>query len=179
MSTMFVKKKEKAVLPTRGTKTSAGYDLHAMHGGVINKGHRMHIETGVGLGDLVKNQMMFGLMRERSGHASKFGIKLLGGVIDSDFPDAITVILHNTGSERFEFKAGDKVAQIVFLPFITANNEEIDTVRVGGFGSTDKEKNLCNFCTKEFPTCEAKNVKYGTGKGNDNVVLCESHVAPF
>lgn len=178
---MFVRKKEMAILPTRGTKTSAGYDLHAIHGGVIEAGHRMHIETGIGLGDLVKDQMMVGIMRERSGQASKFGIKLLAGVIDSDFPDAIVVILHNTGlgDARFRFKAGDKIAQIVFLPFITADNEEIDNERVGGFGSTDKEENLCMFCTKEFPTCKAKNVKYGTGKGNDNVIYCESQVEPF
>jgi hypothetical protein len=53
------------------------------------------------------------------------------------------------------------------------NNQEI----LKGYELTDTKINLCDTCRNEFPTCEAKNVDFGNGKGDDNVYRCDSHEA--
>ena len=67
------------------------------------------------------------------------------GIIESDYADNesndgnIGFLLHNLNKTPYEVKAGDKIGQIFFFKFLTVDNEEeITTIRKGGFGSTNK-----------------------------------------
>ena len=67
------------------------------------------------------------------------------GIIESDYADNesndgnIGFLLHNLNKTPYEVKAGDKIGQIFFFKFLTVDDEEeITTVRTGGFGSTNK-----------------------------------------
>lgn len=188
---LFRKTTEEAIIPKRGTKASAGHDFCALEGGCIKPNQRLHIKTGIGWSELM-NEALYGHLKERSGHASKFGILLLAGVIDADYTDDIVVILLNTGEVDFNFKAGDKIAQMMVLPYAHSVEEElVDGIRIGGFGSTDKPKgiipsekgreplfpdNLCDFCVNSFATCKS-NPKFATT--GDGVIECNEHREPF
>ena len=82
-------------------------------------------------------------VRPRSGLALKHGITVPNtpGTIDSDYRGELKVILINLGSETFEIRRGDRVAQLVLAPVVQAGWVEVDelddTARgAGGFGST-------------------------------------------
>lgn len=65
------------------------------------------------------------------------------GVIDSDYRGEIMVPLHNHTKEEKVIKHGERIAQIIFMPYIMEQFDEVDelseTVRgEGGFGSTGR-----------------------------------------
>jgi dUTP pyrophosphatase len=82
-------------------------------------------------------------VRPRSGLAAKFGLTVLNspGTIDSDYRGELKVLLINLGDSDMIITAGDRIAQLVLAPVVTAKlvevNELSETVRgAGGFGST-------------------------------------------
>ena len=82
-------------------------------------------------------------IRSRSGLAAKHGVFVLNGVgtIDSDYRGEIKVILANMGSQQFNIKKGDRIAQMVFAQFSQAIFEKVDELsstdrNEAGFGST-------------------------------------------
>lgn len=89
-----------------------------------------------------------GQVRSRSGLAAKYGINVLNspGTIDSGYRDELKVILKNNGRWAFEIKKGDRIAQLVIKPVISADIIDIKkeehilesetTNRGGGLGST-------------------------------------------
>ena len=84
-----------------------------------------------------------GQVRPRSGLAIRHGVTCLNspGTIDSDYRGEVQVILANLGEEPFRVRRGDRIAQIVFSPVLSARLEvvpELDgTARgAGGFGHT-------------------------------------------
>jgi dUTP pyrophosphatase len=87
-----------------------------------------------------------GQVRPRSGLAIKFGVTVLNspGTIDCDYRGDVDIILVNLGAEAFVVKNGDRIAQLVIAPVLTAlnaavveTNELSVTARGGGgFGST-------------------------------------------
>lgn len=84
-------------------------------------------------------------MRPRSGLALRHGITVPNspGTIDPDYRGEIRVILLNLGSEPVTFQRGDRVAQLLFTPFLTPTLVEVDTLPPTGrgergFGSTGK-----------------------------------------
>ena len=125
-------------LPTKGSDGSAGYDLYAPESGKITPGCRKLIKTGVKMTIPIH---MYGRIAPRSGLAYKHGIDVLAGVIDSDYRGDIGVILLNTGTHDFHYKAGDRIAQIIFeiigITTLCRVPSLVDTERgEGGFGST-------------------------------------------
>ena len=133
----FVKTDDRAIIPTRATEGSAGYDLKTLEGFTLMPRQRHTAMTGVSIEGMT--QSMVGIIRDKSKPAHKFGITTLGRVIDSDyFPGEVGVILLNTGSDPVTYKAGDSIAQIVFQAYTTTSDDEVDEVRNGGFGSTGK-----------------------------------------
>ena len=142
---MKIKKlNENAIIPTRGSKYSAGYDLYAClpqeeitiypHSTLlIDTGWAMEIPPG-----------RFGAIFARSGLATREGLRPANcvGVIDSDYRGPVKVALHNDTNEPRYIKAGERIAQLVILdyyPIITFDvvDELEDTDRgEGGFGST-------------------------------------------
>ena len=136
------KLRENAVVPTYGSEFAAGADLYAAieeavtiepnETKLIPTGLAMEIPTGYA-----------GLVYARSGLASKRGLAPANkvGVIDSDYRGEVMVALHNHGTQAQTIEMGERIAQMVIAPYVTANfilsDSLDDTVRgEGGFGST-------------------------------------------
>lgn len=139
------KLRENAVVPTYGSEFAAGADLYACldEAVTIDAGETKFIPTGVALSIPVGYA---GLIYARSGLACKKGLAPANkvGVVDADYRGEVMVALHNHGKVAQTVEAGERVAQMVIAPFITANfilsDELDDTVRgEGGFGSTGRK----------------------------------------
>jgi dUTP pyrophosphatase len=131
-----------AVIPTYGTAFSAGADLYACLDAAvtINSGDTAFIKTGLAM---EIPQGFAGFIYARSGLACKKGLAPANkvGVIDADYRGEVIVALHNHSKEGITVEHGERIAQLVIAPFLTAQFEETeeldDTVRgTGGFGST-------------------------------------------
>ena len=126
-----------AIRPERAHKDDAGLDLMAPASCQIWPGTRLLIDTGVHV-QIPRGHV--GMITSKSGLMQKCGI-LTSGTIDSGYTGALRVILFNTGRQRVQIKAGQKVAQLVIFPIITPEIEVVDTLEAtergdGGFGST-------------------------------------------
>lgn len=133
---------ENAMVPTYGTEFSAGADLYALVDGsvIIEPGETKMIGTGIAL---AIPEGLVGLIFARSGLATKKGLAPANkvGVIDSDYRGEVRVVLHNHGKVAQTIENGERIAQIAFLPYYSADFSVVDeldaTVRgEGGFGST-------------------------------------------
>lgn len=135
---------ETAILPERGSAYAAGYDLFAdVNESVEIQPHETKL-IGTGLAMEIP-EGYFGGIFARSGLSSKEGLRPANcvGVVDADYRGEVKVALHNDGEVVREIKAGQKIAQLVVVPFLGVEFDEVEelseTVRgVGGFGSTGK-----------------------------------------
>lgn len=140
---MDIKKlNENARLPVYSSEFAAGADLYSCLDTevVIAPGETKLIPTGLAM---AIPEGLVGLIYARSGLASKKGLAPANkvGVIDSDYRGEIMVALHNHGSDSQTVPHGERIAQIVFAPYLSASFTLVDeldsTVRGdGGFGST-------------------------------------------
>lgn len=139
-----IKKTDKAaVIPTAGSKYAAGLDLYALtplDTTTIPAGHTAKVGTGICME--IPNGY-FGAVFARSGLAAKRGLRPANcvGVIDSDYRGEIIVALHNDTDKDEVIKCGDRIAQLIILPYLPVTLTEVDelsdTARGdGGFGST-------------------------------------------
>ena len=141
--TVRVKKlRENAVLPSYGSDYAAGADLYACNAVTVEPGATEFVQTGLAL-EVPAGYA--GLVYARSGLACKKGLAPANkvGVIDADYRGEVMVALYNHSSQAVEIEPGERVAQLVITPYLTAVFEETeelsDTVRgEGGFGSTGK-----------------------------------------
>lgn len=138
------KLREGAVIPTRGSAAAAGYDLRACIGApiVIAPGETAMVGTGL---SIAVPEGYFGAVFARSGLACKQGVRPANcvGVCDSDYRGEYMVALHNDSCVPCEIAPGDRIAQLVVMPFLELEFEEkdelSDTARgAGGFGSTGR-----------------------------------------
>ena len=136
------KLRENAVVPTYGSEFAAGADLYAAveESVTIAPSETKLIPTGIAMEIPVGYA---GFIYARSGLASKKGLAPANkvGVVDADYRGEVMVALHNHGTVEQTIEAGERIAQMVIAPFITANfivsDSLEDTVRgAGGFGST-------------------------------------------
>lgn len=139
---------EKAILPKRGSEQAAGYDLHACF--PDDWGERLELQPH----DTVKiptglsmeiPEGYYGAIVARSGLATKQGLRPANayGVIDSDFRGGVIVALHNDTDYPQRIYDGDRIAQLLLLPYQTMEFIEVDDLSdtdrgSGGFGSTGK-----------------------------------------
>lgn len=134
---------ENAKLPTRGSEYAAGYDLYA-HMDVdellIQPGETVKIGTGICIGVPVG---YFGGIFARSGIASKKGLRPANctGVVDSDYTGEVIVALHNDSNDFQTVTNGERIAQLVVIPFLPVEFTEVDELDEtdrgsDGFGST-------------------------------------------
>lgn len=145
MTKINVKKlNEKAVLPTYGSEYAAGADLYACldEAVTINPGETYMVHTGLAM-EIPAGYA--GLIYPRSGLASKRGLAPANkvGVVDPDYRGEFMVALHNHSLTAQTIEPGERIAQLVITPYITADfeltDELSDTVRgTGGFGSTGR-----------------------------------------
>ena len=145
MVKILVKKlNSKVKLPSYKTNGSSGMDLMAFIDKPISILPQKSELIPTGLSIAIPNNTEVQI-RPRSGLAAKNNISVLNspGTIDSDYRGELKVILYNHGNKEFIVKNEDRIAQIVLVPIIKANFEEVEnlpeTIRgEGGFGSTGK-----------------------------------------
>ena len=145
MIKVLVKKlNSKVQLPKYKTSGSSGMDLMAL----IEKPIKIKpqesvlIPTGITIAIPEDTEVQ---IRPRSGLAAKSNISVLNtpGTIDRDYRGEIKIILFNHGKEDFVVNNNDRIAQMVLMPILKAEFEEVndlpETIRgSGGFGSTGK-----------------------------------------
>ena len=127
-------------IPQYAKPGDAGADLIASQDAVIPPGAQVLVKTGT---SIAIPDSLVGMVCSRSGLAAKHGVFVLNspGIIDSGFRGEIGVVLYNGGTESFEVKAGDRIAQLVLVRHVVAEFNEVqeldDTERgTDGFGST-------------------------------------------
>lgn len=137
-----------AVIPTKGTPLSAGYDVYAPCDFEVKPGRSV-----MPLGFAIEMPEGYAaIVRARSGYSAKgfagtrvhseyrFDCDSITGVVDADFRQGIGVILKSYEPRMFTIKKGQRVAQILFKKVEAVNFIETDTLtetkRDGGFGST-------------------------------------------
>ena len=146
MRVTVMKTDARAKLPTYGSEEAAGADLYALlpnESVKIAAGKTEMIHTGIAM-EIPTGYV--GLVCARSGLASKRGLAPANkvGVIDSDYRGEIIVALHNHSASECEIAQGERVAQLVIVPYLSAELVETDVLSstergAGGFGSTGKK----------------------------------------
>lgn len=128
-----------AYMPTRAHITDAGLDLYSPVDVLIMPQASAVIDTGVHV-ELSPGSV--GFLKSKSGLNVRHGI-LGEGVIDAGYTGSIRVKLYNHGGDTYKIRRGDKITQLVILPVILPDLEQVemleDTDRgVNGFGSTGR-----------------------------------------
>lgn len=132
-----------ATIPTRGSEYAAGYDLHAcIDKGAIDIPAGSTVKVGTGIAVEIPDGY-FGAVFARSGLATKRGLRPSNcvGVVDSDYRGEVIVALHNDSDQCETIHVGDRIAQLVIMPYLSVEFEEVDELSdtnrgAGGFGST-------------------------------------------
>ena len=128
-----------AIIPSRGSDGAVGYDLYSSEAAVVPcQAGRALVSTGI---TIVLPPGVYGRVAPRSGLAAKHCINVGAGVIDPDYTGEVKVVLFNHGTEDFEIKKGDRIAQLILERCDTPMIKEIglleETLRGDdGFGST-------------------------------------------
>lgn len=139
------KLREEARVPTAGSAYAAGYDLYAcLVDGDIEIAPHTTEKVGTGLSMAVP-EGYFGAIFARSGLATKEGLRPANcvGVCDSDYRGEYIIALHNDSDIPRTVSHGERIAQLVVMPYLPVEFEECDTLPetergAGGFGSTGK-----------------------------------------
>lgn len=128
--------------PSYANPFAAGLDLRSNEDVLIKPGQIIDIKSKLKVEIPVGH---FGMVVARSGLSYERQIKLINdiGVIDEDYRGNIGIRLINEGVEYYQIKKGDRVAQMIIIPYIQADIEYVDelseTVRgAGGFGHTGR-----------------------------------------
>ena len=130
-------------LPRRATAGSAGYDFFSPVDFELKPGETLKMPTGIRA--WMEPDWVLKIY-PRSGLGFKYRLQLNNtvGIIDSDYynnPDnegEICIALYNYGNSTCYITAGDKIAQGIFVPYLTVDNDTTSAERVGGVGSTGK-----------------------------------------
>ena len=128
--------------PAYATDGAAGLDVVAAEGLTLEPGQRHAVATGFAIAIPPGYEVQ---VRPRSGLALKHGITCLNtpGTIDEDYRGEVKVILANLGSEPFEVRRGERIAQLVPAPVLKARFKAVEQLSetnrgAGGFGSTGR-----------------------------------------
>jgi dUTP pyrophosphatase len=141
MELRFARLREDAVLPTRAHEGDAGLDLYAAETAHLGPGERWSVPTGVAV-EIPDGHA--GLVLPRSGLAREHGIALVNspGLIDAGYRGEVRVLLLNTDpAEVYRVAPGDRIAQLVVVPFAAVEPVEAQELAEsargdGGFGSS-------------------------------------------
>ena len=126
-------------LPKRATKGSAGYDFYSPVSFCLKAGETIKIPTGI---RVEMDSNIVGLMYPRSSMGLK-GMYILNTVpvVDSDYFSSkneghIFVAIGNRGKDTINIKAGDRFSQMILTLFVVTDDDCINNIRNGGYGST-------------------------------------------
>ena len=133
---------EGLAVPTYATHGAAGLDVLAAENVTLAPGERHAVATGFAIAIPPGYEVQ---VRPRSGLALKHGITCLNtpGTIDEDYRGEVKVILANLGSEPFEVRRGERIAQLVPAPVVKGGFRAVETLSetwrgAGGFGTTGR-----------------------------------------
>lgn len=130
----------RAYAPERAHEHDAGLDLRIPVDMVIRAHGSITVDTGVHV--QIPNGC-YGKLESKSGLNVKHGVVSCGGVIDAGYTGSIVVKLYNLSNEPYTFKAGDKIVQLIVVPYYAPRLELVssleDTERgANGFGSSGR-----------------------------------------
>lgn len=121
----------------------AGADLRSVEDTIITPNSRILVHTGL---HMAITAGYVGMVCPRSGFALKQGVTVLNapGIVDSGYRGEVGVILLNTSEQTVTVHKGDRIAQMVFVPYARMTFEHVENLPEtdrgeGGFGSTGKE----------------------------------------
>lgn len=144
MNINYIKLKPNATIPTRATELSAGYDLYACIENPIKISPHKTVKVGTGLA-ITPPKCCFGAIFARSGLACNKGLRPANctGVVDGDYTGEYIVALHNDSDETRTIEPNDRIAQLIFIPFVRGDFVEVENLEKtdrgsGGFGSSGK-----------------------------------------
>jgi dUTP diphosphatase len=130
--------------PVRTRPGDAAFDLRCTEGFSLWPREHATVPTGVAI---ALPAGVAGLVTPRSGLASRHGISLVNspGLIDPNYRGEIRIVLVNLGEARFEARAGDRIAQLLLVPFVTPDVTVVDELPPSpdgrgehGFGSSGR-----------------------------------------
>jgi dUTP pyrophosphatase len=129
---------QNAIIPKRTSIQAAGYDLFSAENCIIPKRWRSLVCTDIAI---QFPSGYYGRIAPRSGLASKHGLDVGAGVIDSDYRSNIKVLLFNHTDQDFKIEKGDRIAQIIFEKIALPDIQEVDELdeterNEKGFGSS-------------------------------------------
>lgn len=133
-----------AKLPSYAHEGDAGMDIFSVEEYYLKPGERKLFRTGITY-ELETGYVS--LIWDKSGLAAKNGIKTMGGVIEYTYRGELCIVLLNTSDKEFHVEVGDKIAQMLIQPIITAKIEELknseelsESARgAGAFGSSGRK----------------------------------------
>ena len=131
-----------AHIPTAGSDKAAGYDLYACIEEAIDIQPQKMAKIGTGIA-ITPPEGYFGAIFARSGLSTKRGLRPANcvGACDEDYTGEYIVVLYNDSNLVQTIEPGERIAQLIFLPYINVNMIEVDELEEtergdSGFGST-------------------------------------------
>jgi dUTP pyrophosphatase len=130
--------------PARTRPGDAGYDLRCVGPFALAPGERRVVPTGVAI---ALPEGVAGLVVPRSGLAARHGLSVVNGpgLIDPTYRGEIRVVLVNLGDEPYAGEAGDRIAQLLLVPFVAPATRVVDELPpsadergADGFGSSGR-----------------------------------------
>ena len=128
--------------PERTREGDAGYDLRSVEAFELRPGERRTVPTGVAI---ALPDGVAGLVVPRSGLAARHGISVVNGpgLIDPNYRGEIKVVLVNLGEHPFSAEVGDRIAQLLLVPFWSPELQVVDALPesdrgANGFGSSGR-----------------------------------------
>ncbi len=119
-----------------------GYDIYAAETVVIPPRSHHIVRTGISIEVAIDGRPAGALLRDKSSMAAR-RLALTGGVIDAGYRGEIRVLMENLGDVPAEIRAGDKIANLIPYPVLTASVEVVQDLSesqrmAGGFGSSGR-----------------------------------------
>jgi len=132
-----------ALVPTKATSLSAGYDFYSTDNYSIRPWGNCLIDTGIAVENIPPD--CFLKLESRSGLCLNDKIALQAGVIDSDYTSSVKALLFNFNSAPYQITRGQKICQGIFLHTLGGRVQPVDILSEkpranSGFGSSDKHE---------------------------------------
>lgn len=132
-----------ATIPTKAHANDLGWDLHNLEEVTVSAGERKLIRTGIAIGfPQTEIGNVGGIIKDRSGVASKQGLFVHAGVIDPGYTGEVKILMFNSTKEDITIRPGAKIAQLVLMPVFIVSDVQVvgnlDETQRGdaGFGSS-------------------------------------------
>jgi dUTP pyrophosphatase len=119
--------------PARSRPGDAGYDLRCVEPFTLAPGERATVPTGVAI---AVPEGAAGLVVPRSGLAARHGLSVVNGpgLIDPNYRGEVKVVLVNLGAETYHGEAGDRIAQLLLVPFLSPEAYVVEALPPSGDG---------------------------------------------